>query len=1439
LIAPSVEYYCGLEEHTHGEACYNESGELICELAEHVHGEECVIAPSVEYYCGLEEHVHGEVCYNESGELICELTEHVHSEECLIAPSVKYYCGLEEHTHGEACYNESGELICELTEHVHGEECLIPHYICGKTEHAHEESCYDADGNLICGLEEHIHGAGCLADPGYFCGKKAHAHGEECYDADGVLICALEEHAHTLVCTVDLSDLSEDIRIQVAEVITLIESMPSVDQIEERIAEYEALCEYEQEEIWLMQVYQQVFEIYRRYACLPEYAQERVINRDKLLELEFIWSMMVLIETPIAQTIAYDPAMFDALSAAFVIYTEGKDGNCYAFDGNGNAIPITISSDGTIMANIVANSVLDNKNNLLWSFARNAGEDGWYFIQNVSTARYMHAFDNAGTDDGVTTRGRNPSLLTPDEDGEYVTIQGNKVFAYLDEENQVFLMNDGREPAKFKFGVTYERYVWFDGTNGGLMALHGSDNVGQPVSTDTIILPTEWKSPEKYSYELRGWYDVVNRKYYKPGEEVTIEDSTVFYADWVAATYNVGQNNGYVSNTISTNDFITTRLFDYSSMFNMYSAEATVSVSAQGHDETWRMTGEGPGFIFLDYDTDNKTLSRPSNKGSGNTNQSDPTLGLYNWNLAQMLFNPSNSFDPDDDSTTLGMEYIGTADHLFHYGTDPEDDDTYGYYYYDSALNAASYNQSRGRFYVYNYLEATSDSLRTSGEYRGKYSDFLPFNSPYANTNGRTPGSSGQTSYIYDAKDQYGGSPSDSYDNVGTNYWVGMSTEIRFYLPNEPGTTDGTGNRGNQSFYGDDLIFEFAGDDDVWIFIDGKMVLDIGGMHGIRGGVINFAEGTVQRLNSSLGFTGDAWALGDLEPGEHTLTMYYLERGSSQSNCRIRFNICPRYTLTIQKEDVLTQELLNGAEFSVFIDPECTEPAQLWMSRAEYIRNPQGHTNVFRVGYGIASMWGFAAGATYYIKETKAPAAEGYELPDGIIKMTLNNLGTASYEVIPDPTAETAERSAGFTVYGYQIDFNAQEAFIVFTNGRGIDETTNIYVEKRWDDGQRHISTPATVYLLADGQKIREVTLNSYNDWHYLWTDLPKYRQAEGSEELIEIVYTVEEAMISGYTGKIESVLGEDGTVPVRTWESADAFADGGVFLLQSENGYLAAYDGSISWISRESTAKVSLAARWTPEVTGNSVVLKNEAGQILYRDDDGYHAREASQGGTQLTFSDGKIQHNSGRNTYYLTGTLQDGTLSASQSSDDALIFTLLREMTTQSEAQGFAYRITNTEIPKSDLVSLTVNKQWDLGTHGDESMYEDLEIVVRLLKNNEDSGVTRTLSLRTNWMAVFEDLPKYDSSGAEIEYAIVEELDASGIWKPEYGELTPVDESADAYTMTITNVCHLAYELPETGGPGTFLYTAGGLLLMLSAGVLLMYSKKTRNGKEGGYSL
>lgn len=159
--------------------------------------------------------------------------------------------------------------------------------------------------------------------------------------------------------------------------------------------------------------------------------------------------------------------------------------------------------------------------------------------------------------------------------------------------------------------------------------------------------------------------------------------------------------------------------------------------------------------------------------------------------------------------------------------------------------------------------------------------------------------------------------PFDDADTSGNvnalNYGFGMKMEINFRL-----TPDGTiikdleGNSEN-------ITFNFSGDDDIWIFIDGKLVLDIGGGHGVVNGKIDFANkkatvgGSFNGSNSAVKTsdgTNEGPTVFDFEnilpeaenTEQHTLTMYYMERGLWESNMYVSFNFPDNNVFSAEKE---------------------------------------------------------------------------------------------------------------------------------------------------------------------------------------------------------------------------------------------------------------------------------------------------------------------------------------------------------------------------------------------------------------------------------------------------------------------------------------------------------------------------------------------------------
>lgn len=139
------------------------------------------------------------------------------------------------------------------------------------------------------------------------------------------------------------------------------------------------------------------------------------------------------------------------------------------------------------------------------------------------------------------------------------------------------------------------------------------------------------------------------------------------------------------------------------------------------------------------------------------------------------------------------------------------------------------------------------------------------------------------------------------------NYGFGQKFDLKFRLTSDGKILDSDNSKVP-------IEFNFSGDDDVWVFIDGQLVLDIGGDHGVVTGRIDFAnkKATVSSAkNSSSGGISN----GEVEKGfpeklntedyftkEHTLTMFYMERGLWESNMQITFNFPQENKLTVEKE---------------------------------------------------------------------------------------------------------------------------------------------------------------------------------------------------------------------------------------------------------------------------------------------------------------------------------------------------------------------------------------------------------------------------------------------------------------------------------------------------------------------------------------------------------
>lgn len=344
---------------------------------------------------------------------------------------------------------------------------------------------------------------------------------------------------------------------------------------------------------------------------------------------------------------------------------------------------------------------------------------------------------------------------------------------------------------------------------------------------------------------------------------------------------------------------------DQRALYNTFMAVNNSTYDDNGHkiENDYSRTFQG---LVEDHTSDSTANGLPLLRAS---NSAAPALVDPHFN--EDFLQGENSFNTVLGKVYKDVSFPFTKDAVFKSSTNPNDPEQYAqYWYYDSSKASLYLKQDKGDGKY--YLESPKDNGKPTTHANSKNINassgathgFFPFN--------QTVSTVGASQY---------------------NYGFGAKLQFDFTLTEDGNVVvkDASGNNTTVP-----IKFFFSGDDDVWVYIDGKLVLDVGGAHGKASGLLEFGASstvtpyvssnkntdtkdpmvyTTDAKNKTVYFnqtpitftktTKQAIQLDD-ELTTHTLTMFYMERGMWDSNMAVAFNFPDSNELQVEKEVNLT-----------------------------------------------------------------------------------------------------------------------------------------------------------------------------------------------------------------------------------------------------------------------------------------------------------------------------------------------------------------------------------------------------------------------------------------------------------------------------------------------------------------------------------------------------
>ena len=919
---------------------------------------------------------------DEAGALICALEEHTHVESCYQTAAEKTpLCGHEAHTHTADCYDETGTLICALEEHTHTDACYEPAAekapLCGHEAHTHTADCYDETGTLICALEEHTHVESCYqtaAEKTPLCGLEEHTHTEDCCSADGTLVCELSEHTHTDACYEAASTQRfsyADAQLQLTLTVESAQPLPEDTELDVQTADaavFSGLSDGEASdgaEQWIV----------RQLALVQ--SGEALDTAAYRMTAEIAVTDAVL-QPLLGQLDALDEAAPEAETGVTLAVMQAGDEGLQELDS------ATISAEKA--APVFTVSVQSGTIAVLATTANPSYTVQYYaYIPRFATngEKELTVFDtsggvlptNGGTNETksiyLTPTGQNTTKnagnATPNyhvaTTSELTKMYAANEFEYIKAPNpsyinklidnssyelkQIWVLRDGKDEASTNEA---DWTIYDDPANVHFTNRNLTDEAGAGEQNIIYLDSTSTKRNV-----LRLVYDT---------KEADFTTSATFY------DYNIssGQNGdgkwctGITGINIESNyprDNEKTKWSDYRDILAFGNANCGTGMANYKFNGVYlnKYSGRNYGCTF--------GLAKSLSNGKIVYNDWLITPDLFNEGNAngkKSFENSSLTFSQVGDTYTLSSASVGTRSIRGlqdFFNPSPKTDTTHTHIFTNDfwPLDGVSYTdiQMDPKFGSYSnpiYYQGFASADGISGTW-GDESTTLPY----------------------------------SDDGQAHNSFFGMQYAVTFTL-----TPDYVG----------PLDYTFFGDDDMWVFLDHKLVCDIGGVHSSVGEYVNL---------------WDYIRTDRTEDEQHTLTFFYTERGASGSTCYMNFTL-PSVSgvnieqktgdLEISKQVIGEDDPDKDKEFTFDIKFTDANGSRIWDDYAYTRTKNDGSTEADLVLHN-GSQFSLKAGETIRIKYL--PIGLRYEIteldPDGYtvtntVDGVLSGGGSAQGTIIKD-----------------------------------------------------------------------------------------------------------------------------------------------------------------------------------------------------------------------------------------------------------------------------------------------------------------------------------------------------------------------------------------------------------------------------------------------------